>query len=308
MQASDFQRKLEEYLCLLYVILGLGTFGLVVAGASYKGSENLLATRNITDTNVTMAYFVLLLPFALLFAERQKKNKGLITFALVLILLGVVIFSFSRGAALIIIPYLLVSVCLSSARTLAVIVLSFSVITFYIGPGIETAIRSADLTYFWKLRFGDLSVNSLFGKLLESSGRDEIHSIASKLFMRSPIVGHGTGSFEILGPGYREAHSMWYTLLAENGLLGAVLMYSMLGKCGFLLFKTRHFGWQFLVLPFAFVVYLIFNHTVGSVFVIIPAKSVTINCIAPILLLCLYFYAENLNCSNEEKAKSTNPG
>ncbi|WP_031528193.1 O-antigen ligase family protein [Dyadobacter crusticola] len=293
MQSSDFRYKLETYMCLLYIILGAGTFGLVLAGASYKGSENLLVTRNITDTNITMAYFVLLWPFAIRFAKQQRWAAGLVT-VLTSVFLGVVLFSFSRGAVLLIIPYLFVTLALSFGRWLLWLAVSALVLIMlgdsFTIPGID----NADLAYSWKLRFGDFAAHSNFAKLLETSGRGEIHAVAYKLFLESPVVGQGTGSFEVLGPGYREAHSLWYTLLAENGLAGTILMYSVFVQCGYVLFKAAAEGRMYQVLPLALLVYLIFNHTVGSVFVIIPAKSVTINCIAPVLLLCLYFYSKSM--------------
>ncbi|KQS23809.1 O-antigen ligase [Dyadobacter sp. Leaf189] len=296
MQSSDFRARLESYLCLLYIILGAGTFGLVAAGASYKGSDNLLATRNITDTNVTMAYFVLLWPFALLYARRQRSRAGLVIF-LTSVFLGVVLFSFSRGAVLLIIPYLIITNTFSFGRWLFWMfagVLGLLILTV---PWTAPATDNAGLTYFWKLRFGDLATHSIFGRLLETSGRGEIHAVAHSLFLESPVFGHGTGSFEVLGPGYREAHSLWYTLMAENGLIGAILMYSVFVQCGTMLVSASNAGRMYKVLPLALVVYLVFNHTVGSVFVIIPAKSLTINCIAPVLLLCLYFYSESLRKS-----------
>uniref|UniRef100_UPI003F71891F O-antigen ligase family protein n=1 Tax=Dyadobacter sp. TaxID=1914288 RepID=UPI003F71891F len=168
MQSSDFQESLETYLCLLYIILGAGTFGLVAAGASYKGSDNLLATRNITDTNVTMAYFVLLWPFALLFARQQRWRAGLVML-LTSLLLGVVLFSFSRGAVLLIIPYLIITIVFTFGRWLFWLSISVFGVLILTVPWTEAAADNAGLAYFWKLRFGDLAAHSLLGRLLETS-------------------------------------------------------------------------------------------------------------------------------------------
>ncbi|MCF2490268.1 O-antigen ligase [Dyadobacter sp. CY347] len=292
--ATDFAENLEMYFCALYIILGVGTFGLVVAGASYKGSDNLLATRNITDTNVTMAYFILLWPFVLLYASRHALNS-LFRLALSAILLSVVIFSFSRGAVLLIIPYMLLTLALTGNNFPFwwLIPLIFGIIYFV--PDLFSNYQNWDMAYFWTLRFGDmLATDSFMDKLQQISGRAEIHELAYNLFLSKPLTGHGTGSFETLGPGYREAHSLFYTLLAENGLLGLIYFYGLfLGLCLQLLSVCKK-NMPFALLLVSFIFYLAFNHTVGSVFVILPAKSVTINCLAPILLMCLYFYSRNV--------------
>ena len=52
---------------------------------------------------------------------------------------------------------------------------------------------------------------------------------------------------------------------------------------------------KYAVLLVSLLFYLLFNHTVGSVFVILPGKSITVNCIAPIIIMCLYFYAKSID-------------
>ncbi|SKC18108.1 O-antigen ligase family protein [Dyadobacter psychrophilus] len=295
--AIHFHQNLEMYLCTLYIILGLGTFGLVVAGAEYKGSDNLLATRNITDTNVTMAYFILLWPFVLLYTARNALNIFL-RLSLSGILLSVVIFSFSRGAVLLIVPYMLITTFLIGNIVRFWWILLTVILVLNLFPSFTSGYADWDMAYFWTLRFGDLmSTNSVLDKLQQASGRAEIHEIAYNLFLSKPLTGHGTGSFEVLGPGYREAHSLFYTLLAENGLIGLTFIYSLLLSLLILLLSISMHDRKHALLPVSFVFYLAFNHTVGSVFVILPAKSVTINCLAPILLMCLYFYAKNIQAN-----------
>ncbi|MCF0042162.1 O-antigen ligase family protein [Dyadobacter fanqingshengii] len=295
--ASHFQQNLEMYLCTLYIILGFGTFGLVIAGAGYKGSDNLLATRNITDTNVTMAYFILLWPFVLLYAARNGLNI-LRKLALSAIFLNVVIFSFSRGAVLLIAPYMLVTIFLigNAKRFWSILLLLTLVISLF--PSFISGYADWDMAYFWTLRFGDImTTDSVLNKLQQASGRAEIHEIAYNLFLSKPLTGHGTGSFEVLGPGYREAHSLFYTLLAENGLIGLICLYSLLFSLLVLLLSVSLKSRKHALMPVSLLFYLAFNHTVGSVFVILPAKSVTINCLAPILLMCLYFYANSIQAN-----------
>jgi hypothetical protein len=301
--AGDFNLEIEKHFFLLYLILGFGTFGLVIAGAAYKGSDNLLVTRNISDTNVTMAYFILLWPPALLFARRSGAALATIV-ALVAIFVGIVALSFSRGAVFIILPYLLISVLFifnsEHIKWLTVI----SCILIFLIPEFGASFTHSNLAYSWNLRFGDFqSTTNIVHKLQLVSGRDEIHAIAYQLFLKNPVFGNGIGSFEILGPGYREAHSLWYTLLAEQGILGLLLIYTLFGYLANCCLKAVRIDKVNFVIPLSLGFYLIFVHTVGSVFVIIPAKSLTINCIAPILLLCLYFYCKSV-IMNDEREKS----
>jgi hypothetical protein len=299
-QAIDFRIQIEKYLCLIFLILGLGTFGLAIAGTAYKGSDNLLVTRNITDTNVTMAYFILLWPFVLLYCHRSNLPQliRLIYFA---IFSGIVIISFSRGAIFIIVPYLILSIVVARNFIHAKWLIILIIVVSAFSTTISTLWNNQELAYFWKLRFGDILSADGLSRIQQTSGRAEIHEMAYALFLTSPVIGHGTGSFEILGPGYREAHSLLFTQLAEQGLTGSIYLYGILLLLGWSLLSTVKKGRIYTLLPISFAFYMIFNHTVGSVFVIIPAKSITVNCIAPILLTCLYFYGRALCDYSQDK-------
>lgn len=290
-RSASFSRELEQCLFHMFVVLGLGTIGLVFLGAHYKGSDNLLVTRNISDTNVTMAYFILLWPFALLFSKRSG-NLPLLT-ALTALFASVIIFSFSRGALFIASPYLAFTLLICTGwNRFGWFVATGALIYLLINDIIP--IVNADLAYSWQLRFGELqSVGNVVQKLEEASGRTEIHRLALALFLESPLYGHGIASFEALGPGYREAHSMYFTLLAEQGLAGTLYMYYLFLLLGYYTFALGALGNVNWTLSTALIAYLLFVHSVGHVFVIIPSKSLTINCIAPILLICIYHYARN---------------
>ncbi len=290
--ARDLRPELDKYLFLLFVILGTGTFGLIHFGALYKGSDNLLVTRNIADTNVTMAYFILLWPFALNYANRQR-FASLLTFALTSIFISIVVFSFSRGAVLLVIPYVALTLFIHQHYLKWLIPTGFLI--FINQNLLNGLVQDLDLSYFWSLRFGDIfSSDAVWDKIQAASGRMEIQQTAYDLFLQKPLSGYGTGSFEILGPGFREAHSLFYTLLAEQGMIGAIYFYSIFAYLMIYLFSVdRHETGRNVLMPISFLFYFLFNHTVGSVFVILPAKSISINCIAPVLLMCMYFYKRN---------------
>jgi O-antigen ligase len=289
----SFATDLERSLCLLFVVLALGTFGLVFFGAQYKGATNLLVTRNISDTNVTMAYFILLWPFALQYAGRSR-HTFLLTSLLVLLFAVVVVLSFSRGAVFIVIPYLFVTLLIASNLKLAG---WFAAVGILLSAGFDNLLQlvNPDLAYSWQLRFADFqAAGPAFRKLGEASGRTEIRRLGYKLFLENPLYGHGIGSFELLGPGYREAHSMFFTVLAEQGLIGMLYLYALFLGLGYCLSKMTVLGRHYRLLPAALCGYLLFVHSVGSVWVIIPAKSLTINCIAPLLLICMYCYSKSI--------------
>ncbi|SEJ43862.1 hypothetical protein SAMN05216327_110116 [Dyadobacter sp. SG02] len=289
----SFPTDLERSLCLTFVILALGTFGLVFYGAQYKGASNLLVTRNISDTNVTMAYFILLWPFALRYAGRTA-HSWLFKPLLFLLFALVVMLSFSRGAVFIVLPYLLGSLWMISTWKNA---LWLALIGLVLGAGFREWIDLAntELAYSWQLRFADFQATGpVLQRIREASGRMEIQKLAYRLFLESPLYGHGLGSFEILGPGYREAHSMFFTVLAEQGLVGMLYHYGLFAVLGGYLFKTSKQERGHRLLLAALVAYWVFVHSVGYVFVIIPAKSLTVNCIAPLLLICIYYYSKSI--------------
>jgi O-antigen ligase len=291
--ASNFRTELEKYLTLLFAIMAAGTFGLIYFGAEYKGSDNLLASRNIADTNVTMAYFILMWPFTVSYGSRQR-FPSLHLFLLSIAFLTIVIFSFSRGSALLIVPYLFLTLILRKGN------LKFLLPIFLLvcieGDRLLDFFTNLDLAYFWSLRFADFfSSGSLWDRMQTASGRIEIQNIAFELFVRNPLYGHGIGSFEVLGPGFREAHSLFYTLLAEGGLVGSIYYYAVF--LYLFIYLSRNLlktSTDYAFIPISFLFYLAYSHTVGSIFVIIPAKSISVNCIAPVLLLCQYFYTTKL--------------
>lgn len=288
-----FPADLERSLCLIFLLLAVGTFGLVFFGAQYKGASNLLVTRNISDTNVTMAYFILLWPFALRYTTRTRHALALATLMVLLFML-VVILSFSRGAVFIVLPYLLASLLMMSSWKRALL---FAALGIILGAafGNLAHLLNADLTYSWQLRFADFqAVGPVLRKIQEASGRVEIRRIAYQLFLENPLYGHGTGSFELLGPGYREAHSMFFTVLAEQGLVGMLYQYGLFTALWLCLFKMTALSSQYRLLSLSLGAYLLFVHSVGSVFIIIPAKSLTINCIAPVLLIGMYCYSKSI--------------
>lgn len=287
--AFDFAELLDMYAFLLFVILAIATVGLVLFASRYQETDNLLATRNIADTNVTMAYFILLWPFACSYLLKTRFPKLSISI-LTLLLLTIVMLSFSRGAILIVLPLILLSLFLQGMTSWWTIT---AIALFTHKEAIFALLEKHDLLYFWSLRFSGFATNQSFWEALQqASGRVEIQAAAWQLFLRKPLLGNGIASFELLGPGFREAHSLLFTILCEQGIMGALLLYTLL----FTILKTQisnHKGLSSLIFPLSFVAYLVFSHTVGSVFVILTSKSISVNYIAPMLLLCQYFRADH---------------
>jgi O-antigen ligase len=286
--AIDFRPEVEKYISLLFVLFSLGTLGLVYLGAGYRGTDNLLATRNIADTNTTMAYFILLWPFTVFYTVR-KQLAGVSKLILTSLFVIIVILSFSRGALLIVLPYIIIT-CFSQSSFLSIKwVIPISVVLYFFLPQLLEFVGQLDLVYFWTLRFADVnSFSAVLDNLEKLSGRSEIHETAHLLFREKPFLGHGIASFELLGPGYREAHSLWYTLLAEQGMAGAILHYSLLVA---LLLRLTQNTPSNSTLLLSVLFFLIFNHSVGSTFIILTGKSISINCIGPMLLIVTYFYS-----------------
>jgi O-antigen ligase len=305
-QATDFYTETEKYLSSLFVVLGLGTIGLIYLGAGYKGTDNLLATRNIADTNTTMAYFILLWPFVVLYAIRNHLS-GLKKVVCIMLFLSIVILSFSRGALLIVLPYILITCLCKPAFINRKWFIAMGAAACICFQQIVRSIEKLDLLYFWSLRFADIgSISGLINNLEKLSGRSDIHDIAYHLFRQKPIAGHGIGSFEVLGPGYREAHSLWYTLLAEQGIIGAVMTYTLLGILLLTLIRnTVGVKGSSPVLLFSVIFFLIFNHSVGSTFIILTGNSISINCMAPMLLMTIYFYSKNQKVQEHSKITSS---
>jgi O-antigen ligase len=66
------------------------------------------------------------------------------------------------------------------------------------------------------------------GEMDESSeNRKQFWALAQKLFMESPLVGKGVESFKELNPKGMDAHNQYYSVLAEQGLIGFTLFVSI---------------------------------------------------------------------------------
>lgn len=292
--ADNFRVEIEKYLCLGFILLMIGTLTLVFVGANYRGSDNLLISRNIADMNISMAYFILLWPFALRYSLKTPFSSLLLT-SLSIGFLAIILLSFSRGALFLGLPYLLITFLLTIPKKTIIGILTAGVLIYSNLSYLADLLNQWEITYFWQLRFADIqSGNAIFSQLDSISGREQIHQTAFDLFLEKPWFGHGINSFEIIGPGYREAHSILYTLLAEQGLFGVIGWYYLF----FYLVKSL---WQSnisYIFATAAVFFLIFNHTVGSTFFIIPQKSISINCLGPILMMSSLFYSMSIGPSS----------
>lgn len=70
------------------------------------------------------------------------------------------------------------------------------------------------------------------------SNRDRIFVTAIDLGSRSPLVGHGLGSFAVLTP-WPYAHNMFLDAFAETGLVGLLLLTGAITQGGLMLLRNR---------------------------------------------------------------------
>ena len=66
------------------------------------------------------------------------------------------------------------------------------------------------------------------GKLEKSAeSREVFWALARELFAESPVFGHGVGTFKVINPAKMDTHNLYWRTLAEQGLIGGVVLMSM---------------------------------------------------------------------------------
>ncbi|HLO98596.1 MAG TPA: O-antigen ligase family protein, partial [Fimbriimonas sp.] len=62
-------------------------------------------------------------------------------------------------------------------------------------------------------------------------GRDQLAIVAQDMIRESPIVGHGFGAYNILGPGQAcYPHNIFLEITSETGLVGCALFVALLAS------------------------------------------------------------------------------
>ena len=176
------------------------------------------------DENDLCLFINTILPFCffLFFYEKIKKKKILYAAGIIIGLLGIVE-SFSRGGFLGLMAMALVLWWFSPKKILTlIIVCQLSLLAFYVGGNkYKTEMSTSTDTE-------------------QGTGRQRIESwkAAGAMFLNNPL-GVGGNNFQIRFPEYqtsyfkkgmygRVAHSLWFTLLPELGIIGVFIYFSLL--------------------------------------------------------------------------------
>jgi len=275
-----------------------GTLLTSLIGMDYRGSSNLLLIRNVNDTNSVVGYMLLTWPFALRADQSLLRGRSLPLMVVGFLL--VVALSFSRGVFLVSMPLLLLTLALyiRSLKQTVLLVALFAVIAVIVWPLYGEAIL-----YAWSQRINTSNDGLLIFRTLYSSisdqfagtGRYEIWSSALMMFARSPLIGNGFGALRSLGPGvagFSGAHSLLFQILAEQGIVGFLLIYGLLAgvivRMLRLLKRTVGAGRRCtLAMLCSFISWFIIAHTVGADAMTLFGAQV--NVIAPMLFILLLF-------------------
>jgi len=291
--------QIEASALMGFLALTVGTLVIIRMGSEMTlgGVTGLLGTRNVSDYNLVLAYLILLWPLAL----RAARAVGPVMVAIALVLLlASAIMGLSR-TGLMFIPILAIAGLFSvfkhsvstGIRTAGWIVV-LGVIAFFATP------QKDQLNTVWLQRLNlteSSQTSSLVTKLKpggeDSTARDQLRMEGYRLFSQSPLMGQGFGGFgESSRRGFRDAHSMTFTALAETGILGLIALYFVLALVGLRLFrlataKSVQDGGLFFI---CFLMWLFAVHSVGGNLTAIQAGSFTVGAINGVLLM-VYLWA-----------------
>ena len=275
-----------------YIILAVGTLALPFVGLQYHNSESFLVTRNIADSNMVMAYLILMFPFVI--ESVSITNKWLSPIIIILFILNTLL-SFSRGSLILAVPLLLYSLFVQKIKLKNIILPFFALFLLFN----YIFLIKFDFIYLWSIRFNAVindipsfykeSLNLIFFGTAES-GREDIRSVALKMFYEKPIIGNGFNSFQFFG-GYGEAHSIFYNTLAENGIVGIIILisaFSLVLKNLFTWAIHEKSGFAKLYLV-SYILFIIFNLNVNGAFYSVTTNDLKITFLGTILFLFIAF-------------------
>jgi O-antigen ligase len=294
-------RKVADAILMGFVALLVASIAISFVALDYRGSASLLTARNANDGNIVLGYMTLAWPVAVLAVRRRA--PVLVAPLGVLFIAAAVLF-FSRGGLLVIPPLVVVTLLASVRRpiwTVGLLALGTvgAVMLWFV------LADQLGLVGDWvaRLNMAELDVsnlNAVFSSVqdqLVESGRSEIWAFARSIFSRSPIAGAGFNSFEALGSGYAEAHSLYYQTLAQGGLIGIIILYGLVARWIIRClrgFRTGDGRNRSRVIQLASVfAWLIFTHAVGSGLVVTTINGLMVN-VAGALLLILTLHGESL--------------
>ncbi len=213
----------------LYVKLSLVLAGIVAAVAIIQGGK-VTAFPMLEDENDFALFMNVMIPFAFFLGQAAThQRKKLFYYGLLFLFLNAHVLSFSRGGFVGLIPVLVY--CWHSAKTKMSITL---ILVCCIG----LLLIVAPAAYWEEVR----TIRQAIEKpVSDPSSNDRLYSwrIGWKMFLDHPIIGVGPGNYRIWISDYdptergarhwgRVAHSLYVTLLAENGIVGLFLFLGMI--------------------------------------------------------------------------------
>ena len=275
------QGKLTEQKLKIFFIVFLTVA--ILEYINYEQKALMLLTLNSSYdeiTNNTSYYFVALLPFVFLF-----KNKPLVQYLLIALILGFVVSGMKRGAMLIgglLLVWFIIRTMKYSSTKKKLWVIFLLLIFVYIG--IHFIENLYDTSDYFQRRI----VDTVEG---QSSGRDRLYSTYWNHYINNDNILQlflGEGAYHTENILHLKAHNDWLELLIDCGLCGAILYliywysffklwrrseahplyYSIIGACLLFTFVRTFFSMSFSDMPFSMASLL------GYVFGMHPNKQI----------------------------------
>ena len=202
-----------------------------------KSNFSRFAYGAIYDPNDLAFFLVSLAPLSLLFLYDSARIKKKVSFLTLMISLLVILMTGSRGGLLALAAVLMViffskRILKTNSKILMVFISLLILITQLDKIPLERYTTMTEIT-------SDYNVSSEFGRFA-------LWKYAVKFSLEHPLTGVGVGCFpfaigylraeENIQPRWQTAHSSYFLIAAEMGLLGVIIFLKILAKC-FFIFK-----------------------------------------------------------------------